>query len=85
MGFDEASFIVRFGAISAAQSLRTIEILERQVRPHFDRQLKERVVGMMLDGDLKAGDALPRRHRVRTIARRGTTVVNRHLKSEWPW
>jgi GntR family transcriptional regulator len=23
------------------------------------RQLKERVVGMMLDGDLKAGDALP--------------------------
>ena len=40
MGFDEASFIVRFGAISAAQSLRTIEILERQVRPHFDRQLK---------------------------------------------
>src|SRR5690606_40874171 len=29
------------------------------------RQLKERVVGMMLDGDLKAGDALPS---VRSIA-----------------
>lgn len=39
MGFAEASFIVRFGAISAAQSLRTLEVLEKQVRPHFDRQI----------------------------------------------
>ena len=39
MGFAEASFIVRFGVISAAQSLHTIEILEKQVRPHFDRRI----------------------------------------------
>lgn len=37
MGFEEASFIVRFGEISPAQAARTIELLETRVRPEFDR------------------------------------------------
>jgi len=37
MGFNEIAFITRFGALSAAQSLRTIERLEGEVRPRLNR------------------------------------------------
>jgi alkanesulfonate monooxygenase SsuD/methylene tetrahydromethanopterin reductase-like flavin-dependent oxidoreductase (luciferase family) len=33
LGFNEVSFVTRFGALSAQQSMRTLERLEREVRP----------------------------------------------------